>query len=558
MPGNRHVAPVLLAVLTVVAMVDVGIASARKGGHQGSPTPGRRATAHRAPRRTSPPTVTGTALLGHVLRASPGGWSGARRFSYDWRVCDVEGLRCKTILLTTSRDPARVCKRAGMEKHAAPCKARYVRSYLVTTGDLGHTVRVTVLASNAYGTSSATSRATRVIARTGTRAPTPAPTPAPSPRPPAGGTSAPFGLRVSGDHLVNSAGETVDLHGVNRSGTEYMCIRGDGIFDGGGPNSSGLTVSQTAADVAAMAAWHINIVRIPLNEDCWLGINGSGIANWSEDSGQDYIDAIVDYVDLLHQYGIYAELSLMWAAPGDQQATYQPDAPDEDHSPAMWTSMAQTFKNDPNVILAPWGETTVDWSCFENGCSNEATWGSDPGDGDGTCGSSCYYYTSAGMQQAVTDMRNAGYGGPIAIPCIHYANDCSDSNGSWLSSMPTDPDQQLLAEAHVYGGNPCASTSCFDSTMLPILQAGHPLIFGETGETWNYSDCPSISYIATFLQWAEQNGVGTEAWVWDTWGACDTGAMISNYNGTPEDPWAAYVEGNYLTAFPPDSELASP
>ena len=29
-----------------------------------------------------------------------------------------------------------------------------------------------------------------------------------------------------------------------------------------------------AASIAAMKAWHINAVRVPLNEDCWLGING--------------------------------------------------------------------------------------------------------------------------------------------------------------------------------------------------------------------------------------------------------------------------------------------
>ena len=198
-----------------------------------------------------------------------------------------------------------MCQRASKGKHVARCKARYVRSYLVTSGDLGHTVRVTVLASNAWGTSSATSTATAVIARASSSPSTPAPTPAPvspSPPTPVTGTSGPFGLYLSGDHLINSEGQIVELHGVNRAGPVYMCIQGNGIFDGGGPaNSSGLVLSQTAASVAALAAWHINIVRIPLNEDCWLGINAAGIANWSEDSGQNYIDAIVDYVDLLHR-----------------------------------------------------------------------------------------------------------------------------------------------------------------------------------------------------------------------------------------------------------------
>src|SRR5579884_1092780 len=72
------------------------------------------------------------------------------------------------------------------------------------------------------------------------------------------------GLHVSGNRLLGASAQPVALHGVNRSGTEYACIQGWGMFDG--PN--------TAASVRAMASWHINFVRVPLNEDCWLGING--------------------------------------------------------------------------------------------------------------------------------------------------------------------------------------------------------------------------------------------------------------------------------------------
>jgi hypothetical protein len=90
----------------------------------------------------------------------------------------------------------------------------------------------------------------------------------------------------------------------------------------------------------------------------------------------NYINAIVGFVNLLHSYGLYAELSLIWAAPGTNLATNQSGAPDEDHSPAMWASMASTFKGDPAVILAPWGETIIDWSCFLKGGTCEATYGS--------------------------------------------------------------------------------------------------------------------------------------------------------------------------------------
>ena len=85
------------------------------------------------------------------------------------------------------------------------------------------------------------------------------PTTAPPTTTPPGG-SAPA-LHVSGNKLVNASGSTVTLHGVNRSGAEFACVQGTGLFDG--------PVDQ--ASVAAMASWHINAVRVPLNEDCWLG-----------------------------------------------------------------------------------------------------------------------------------------------------------------------------------------------------------------------------------------------------------------------------------------------
>src|SRR5438445_11921439 len=72
------------------------------------------------------------------------------------------------------------------------------------------------------------------------------------------------GLRVQGDQILNDAGQPLRLLGVNRAGTEYLCIHGWGIFDG----------PADTASVQAIAAWHANAVRVPLNEQCWLGLNG--------------------------------------------------------------------------------------------------------------------------------------------------------------------------------------------------------------------------------------------------------------------------------------------
>src|SRR5256885_3882454 len=79
--------------------------------------------------------------------------------------------------------------------------------------------------------------------------------PGPSPAP---------AVHVQGNRVVDSAGRPVRLRGVNRSGAEYACAQGWGIFDG--PSDS--------ASVSAIASWRTNVVRLPLNETCWLGING--------------------------------------------------------------------------------------------------------------------------------------------------------------------------------------------------------------------------------------------------------------------------------------------
>src|SRR5204862_8098937 len=86
--------------------------------------------------------------------------------------------------------------------------------------------------------------------------------PPPDPGPP----DWPRGLHVVGNQIQDGAGATIVLHGVNRSGTEYKCVQsGSSFFDG----------PSTDASVQAITTWpRVNTVRVPLNESCWLGING--------------------------------------------------------------------------------------------------------------------------------------------------------------------------------------------------------------------------------------------------------------------------------------------
>src|SRR5262249_43163266 len=103
------------------------------------------------------------------------------------------------------------------------------------------------------------------------------------------------GLHVVGNRLVDGS-KTGRLLGGNISGTENYCEQGIGVFQA--PHDASL--------VAPMKAWGINTIRVPLNEDCWLGINGVQ----PQYGGSAYQQAIKTFVDMLRSNGMYVVVDL--------------------------------------------------------------------------------------------------------------------------------------------------------------------------------------------------------------------------------------------------------
>src|SRR3954471_5291267 len=134
----------------------------------------------------------------------------------------------------------------------------------------------------------------------------------------------PTGLHVAGNRLVDGSGATVRLQGFNTSGTEYACIEGTGIFDL--PGADGTEVPDSV--VERMARWQgANAVRVPLNEQCWLGLGVDPAYG-----GAAYQRAVADYVRLLHEHGFVVVLDLHRSAPADGRSLQQEPMPDRDHS----------------------------------------------------------------------------------------------------------------------------------------------------------------------------------------------------------------------------------
>src|SRR4029077_13617651 len=126
-----------------------------------------------------------------------------------------------------------------------------------------------------------------------------------------------------------------------------------------------------------------------------------------------YREAIQQYVARLHEHGQYAILELHWSAPGTFQATSQEGMADGAHSPAMWSSVARTFRSDPATVFDLFNEPAgISWPCWQAGC----LYGGDPSNGRGQ-------WQTAGMQSMVDAVRNAGARNVIMLGGLSFAND---------------------------------------------------------------------------------------------------------------------------------------
>jgi hypothetical protein len=94
-----------------------------------------------APTNMASPQVSGTPTEGHKLTASTGTWAGSpSSYAYQWQDCSSTGTRCANVSAASGSN------------------------YTLTAGDVGHTLRAMVTASNSSGSTAASSANTEVVA----------------------------------------------------------------------------------------------------------------------------------------------------------------------------------------------------------------------------------------------------------------------------------------------------------------------------------------------------------------------------------------------------------
>lgn len=328
-------------------------------------------------------------------------------------------------------------------------------------------------------------------------------------------------LRVKGNRIVTADGKPYRLLGTNKAGSEYACIQGNGVW----------ADSNDDDDLGFMQQWRIRAVRIPLNEQCWIG-GFDDIA--PAGSGQAYRDEIVRWVDLILARGMtpIVELHWSWGAYTGPEATCeielaacQKPMPNRKYSVRFWTEVAQTFGDRPAVVFdlfnEPWPETAMGlldtsrrdraWRCWR--------------DGGKACGKA-FRYEVAGMQDLLDAVRSTGAKNVVLAGGLEWANDLR----GWLRYKPKDPTGNLAAAFHTYSWNRCNTVTCFKREYEPVAKRV-PLVAGEMGS----NDCEP-GYITRVMNWADRVGAGYLGWTWNSSFSCVNGpSIIKDVFGTPTD-----------------------
>lgn len=329
--------------------------------------------------------------------------------------------------------------------------------------------------------------------------------------------------KVDGKRLVDGrTGDTWVPHGVNWSSFEYACTQGWGY--------SSITSKTEAQQIAtAMVDWAIDTVRLPINQDCWLGTRGAPVSDTeNERTAEQYRAEIATFVAALHDRDMVVILDLQ-SRKRETEDEFGNIAMPDAGSVDFWRSVAREYKDDPAVMFdafnepySRWDEVAgayafqLDWTCWrDGGCAAPVE--DDKSELTGRT------YSVQGMSAVVRAIREEGAKQPVMLGGLDYANDLR----GWLEHRPDD--DQLVASFHNYNFQRCSDAACWEAEIAPLAEQV-PVLTGEIGQ-----DDVNLPHVADYMAWADARQIGYLAWVW--WDhADDPMALITGPAGTPTTP----------------------
>jgi endoglucanase len=361
-----------------------------------------------------------------------------------------------------------------------------------------------------------------------------------APPPPAPGPAVPIAaVRVAGNRLVDTGGRALQLRGFDLTGAESACIDGTGFFDTADGQAPGAVQIEAMRRVWAGA----NTVRLPLNEQCWLGLPAAP----ARFAGAAYRQVMESFVEQLNTAGFVVILDLHRSAPGGGVSKQPEPMPDRDHSLAFWASVATTFRTGALLFDLfnepfPYATTNGDraWQCWRTGCTLQSV-------------NTGHSYLAAGMNELITAVRSTGSRTPVLAEGIYRA----ESLTGWLTHRPADPAGQLAASFHANSYNLyCAVIACYDRDLAPIAQRW-PLVAGAIGPSLpadparSGGACPAAAVLADgwsadTLDWFDEHSAGWAAWSFNAHDDCYS--LTTDRAGNPTPIWGEEIRDRLAAA----------
>jgi aryl-phospho-beta-D-glucosidase BglC (GH1 family) len=352
-------------------------------------------------------------------------------------------------------------------------------------------------------------------------------------------------IKVVSGKLTNGGGTPIMLRGMNVEGLEASIPLGasEPWAYGGWYSNSGQSPYPYEPTFSLLAGYKANVVRIPLNELCWMQTNPAytpaGVAtNMDPNKGtaNDYRTTVAAAVSTCQSLGMYVILDLHTNSPNGAAtgqvgnvplvSPYQQNMADADHSLAFWTSVAITFKSNPGVMFEVYNEPHLGDSLT----SGETEWGVWLNGGTITnysslSGNVVANWTCVGMQALVNTIRATGATNVIICGGSGYAGNINQ----WAAHKPADTltQSQIVCAFHAYPSVPYGpgvslataiaadqftgdtlvsggQLNCIASTIL----GNTPCLFTELGGVSAIGATGPVAIITTALDFIDAQPIG--------------------------------------------------
>ena len=301
----------------------------------------------------------------------------------------------------------------------------------------------------------------------------------------------PTPYRTAGNQILGPNGRPYFIHGLNRPSLEWQ--------------PEGDHLSQ--ADVARMASWGANTIRIPTNQDFLLAD--------SCHASPDYLATLDALVGWVNAAGMNALIDLHWSDRGDPCVAKMGQQEMADaRSLRFWQTLAGHYQGNPRVFFELYNEPHgISWQCWLHGCTTDQGW------------------RAVGMQELYNTVRAAGFRNLVFVGGLNWARD--------LSGVPQ---HVLQGENIVYATHPYYDSA--DPAQLHAdfgaLTGTYPIVATEFGPFSGQAPFCSSSVMAQLIGYFDApdgraaNRIGWTAWAWyAAQDVCAFPAVISDWNGTP-------------------------